>query len=144
MIASGYSYRKHRKSRREVRADEVGTLAGKLALPRAALSGEDGVVLVDARRHAGPAEVSVRRACQEFCVEGRLQLNLLLCGEALVEQNGELRPGLAHSRGGILHSRWPGQDQEQELQRGLIGGKWPRVLTARRSLAFRPSIAFVV
>lgn len=51
-----HRYRKHRKSRREVRADQVGVLAGKLALPRAALSGEDGVVMAD----AGPAAVPVR------------------------------------------------------------------------------------
>ena len=43
-----HRYRKHRKSRREVRADQVGALAGKLALPRAALSGEDGVVMIGA------------------------------------------------------------------------------------------------
>ena len=41
-----HRYRKHRKSRQEVRADQVSILAGKLALPRAALSGEDGVVMI--------------------------------------------------------------------------------------------------
>jgi hypothetical protein len=51
-----HRYRKHRKSRREVRADQVGALAGKLALPRAALSGEDGVVMAG----ASPAAVPVR------------------------------------------------------------------------------------
>jgi hypothetical protein len=40
-----HRYRKHRKSRHEVRADQVAALAGKLALPRAALSGQDGVVM---------------------------------------------------------------------------------------------------
>ena len=55
-----HRYRKHRKSRREVRADEVGVLAGKLALPRSALSGEDGVVMLDVRRPEGPAEIPVR------------------------------------------------------------------------------------
>jgi len=48
-----HRYRKHRKSRQEVRADQVGALAGKLALPRAALSGEDGVVLIGATTQAG-------------------------------------------------------------------------------------------
>jgi len=48
-----HRYRKHRKSRREVRADQVGALAGKLALPRAALSGENGVVM------AGDSPVTV-------------------------------------------------------------------------------------
>jgi len=51
-----HRYRKHRKSRREVRADQVGTLAGKLALPRAALSGENGVVMAG----ASPVTVPVR------------------------------------------------------------------------------------
>ena len=40
-----HRYRKHRKSRQEIRADQVASLAGKLVLPRAALSGEDGVVM---------------------------------------------------------------------------------------------------
>ena len=50
-----HRYRKHRKSRREVRADQVGALAGKLALPRAALSGEDGVVMAGTSPAAVPA-----------------------------------------------------------------------------------------
>lgn len=40
-----HRYRKHRKSRRESRADQVAALADKLMLPRAAVSGEDGVVM---------------------------------------------------------------------------------------------------
>jgi hypothetical protein len=40
-----HRYRKHRKSRREARADKVGELAAKLSLPRSALSGEDVVVV---------------------------------------------------------------------------------------------------
>lgn len=51
-----HRYRKHRKSRREVRADEVGALAGKLMLPRSALTGEDAVVMTGAK----PAEIPVR------------------------------------------------------------------------------------
>jgi hypothetical protein len=41
-----HRYRKHRKSRREIRADQVAALADKLMLPRAAVSGEDGVVMI--------------------------------------------------------------------------------------------------
>ncbi len=41
-----HRYRKHRKSRREIRADHVAELADKLVLPRAAVSGEDGVVVI--------------------------------------------------------------------------------------------------
>jgi len=43
-----HRYRRHRKSRREVRADRVGELAQQLTLPRSALSGEDDVVLIGA------------------------------------------------------------------------------------------------
>src|SRR5271163_2829473 len=52
-----HRYRKHRKSRREVRADQVGELAGKLSLPRAALSGEADVVMIGAK---SPVAVPVR------------------------------------------------------------------------------------
>ena len=41
-----HRYRKHRKSRREIRADQVAALADKLVLPRAAVSGNDGVVMI--------------------------------------------------------------------------------------------------
>jgi len=41
-----HRYRKHRKSRRESRAEQVAALADKLVLPRAAVSGENGVVEV--------------------------------------------------------------------------------------------------
>lgn len=41
-----HRYRKHRKSRREIRADQVAALADKLVLPRATVSGEDGVVMI--------------------------------------------------------------------------------------------------
>jgi hypothetical protein len=44
-----HRYRKHRKSRREVRTSQVAELAGKLLLPRAALSGEADVVMIDTR-----------------------------------------------------------------------------------------------
>jgi len=43
-----HRYRRHRKSRREVRADQVGELAQQLVLPRSALSGEDDIILVGA------------------------------------------------------------------------------------------------
>jgi hypothetical protein len=55
-----HRYRKHRKSRQEVRADQVSELAAKLALPRAALSGEDGVIMTGATTHAVLAAVPVR------------------------------------------------------------------------------------
>jgi hypothetical protein len=49
-----HRYRKHRKSRREIRSDQVAALADKLVLPRAAVSGEDGVVMTR------PAAVTVQ------------------------------------------------------------------------------------
>jgi hypothetical protein len=55
-----HRYRKHRKSRHEVRADQVATLASKLALPRAALSGENAVVMTGIRRDVDTAAVPVR------------------------------------------------------------------------------------
>lgn len=39
-------YRKHRKSRREHRADQVSVLADKLNIPRAAVSGEADIVVL--------------------------------------------------------------------------------------------------
>lgn len=50
-----HRYRKHRKSRREVRADQVDALAGRLSLPRAALSGEADVVMVALKPAAAPS-----------------------------------------------------------------------------------------
>lgn len=55
-----HRYRKHRRSRREARADKVGELAAKLSLPRAALSGEDDVVVVGARALGSTTPVPVR------------------------------------------------------------------------------------
>ena len=55
-----HRYRKHRKSRREVRADRVGDLAQLLVLPRAALSGEADVVVVGAGPTVSADQVPVR------------------------------------------------------------------------------------
>ena len=53
-----HRYRKHRKSRREHRADKVGELAAKLDIPRSAVSGETDIIVmasgVDARAPARP------------------------------------------------------------------------------------------
>jgi hypothetical protein len=54
-----HRYRKHRKSRREARADRVGELAQQIALPRSALSGDDDVVLIGAGP-SSPKQVSIR------------------------------------------------------------------------------------
>lgn len=55
-----HRYRKHRKSRHEVRADQVAALAGKLALPRAALSGENAVTMTGPRHEADAVAIPVR------------------------------------------------------------------------------------
>ncbi|NQW53858.1 MAG: IS481 family transposase [Rhodospirillales bacterium] len=55
-----HRYRKHRKSRHEVRADQVAALAGKLMLPRAALSGENAVIMTGIRQEADAVTVAVR------------------------------------------------------------------------------------
>jgi len=55
-----HRYRKHRKSRREIRADQVAALAGKLVLPRAALSGENAVVMTGPPREVDTAAIPVR------------------------------------------------------------------------------------
>lgn len=49
-----HRYRKHRKSRREVRADAVADLAKIISIPRSALSGEDDVVVLGNERQAVP------------------------------------------------------------------------------------------
>lgn len=41
-----HRYRKHRKSRQEERADKIALLADKLMLPRAAVTGEEGVIII--------------------------------------------------------------------------------------------------
>ena len=77
-----HRYRKHRKSRREVKAERVEDLARRLALPRAALSGEADVVMAEARP---PASVPVRpfRDPDPF---GQLSFaNLLVARRAIAE-----------------------------------------------------------
>ncbi len=49
-----HRYRKHRKSRREVRADAVADLAKVITIPRSALSGEDDVIILGAEPRSAP------------------------------------------------------------------------------------------
>lgn len=55
-----HRYRKHRKSRRECRADQVTLLAGKLSIPRAAVSGEQDLVVVDPVNATSPRTVTTQ------------------------------------------------------------------------------------
>jgi hypothetical protein len=50
-----HRYRKHRKSRREVRADRVDELATKIGIPRSVLSGEDDIVVIGRKSAEGAA-----------------------------------------------------------------------------------------
>jgi hypothetical protein len=50
-----HRYRKHRKSRRETRADRVAELAERISIPRAAVSGEADVVVLGAPAHNAPS-----------------------------------------------------------------------------------------
>ena len=78
-------------------------------------------------------------------MEGRLQLNPLLCGEPFAEHDGELRLG----GGPFAWRHLPlaadlAQHQEQQLGSASSLGKWPRLRTAVRNLLLRLSMALVV
>lgn len=55
-----HRYRKHRKSRREYRADQVSVLADKLNIPRAAVSGETDIVVLNAANSASALTITTR------------------------------------------------------------------------------------
>ncbi len=55
-----HRYRKHRKSRREVRADRVDALATKIGIPRSVLAGTDDVVVIGRKLDDGAAHISAR------------------------------------------------------------------------------------
>ena len=55
-----HRYRKHRKSRREVRADRVDALASRISIPRSAVSGEADLVVVGAVHDATTAAPPAR------------------------------------------------------------------------------------
>ena len=79
-------------------------------------------------------------------MEGRLQLNPLLCGEPFAEHDGELRLGggpfawrhLPHSRPTSRNTR------NNSLVAASSLGKWPRLRTAVRNLLLTLSMALVV
>jgi hypothetical protein len=55
-----HRYRKHRKSRREHRADRVADLAGRISIPRAAVSGEADIVDLGANALSAPLPPAAR------------------------------------------------------------------------------------
>ena len=81
--------------------------------------------------------------CQESCVRGRFSHHALTNLSSNMMANWVLASH--HSRGGIFHvcATWR-KTRYSSLIAASSVGKWPRVLTARRSFAFKASIAFVV
>ena len=55
-----HRYRKHRKSRREVRADRVDALATRIGIPRSVLTGEDDIVVLGPKPADGIAALPAR------------------------------------------------------------------------------------
>src|SRR4051812_9725395 len=96
-----------------------------------------------------PADIAQRgglRDCQEF----RARLSGLTDQSMAAVKRSPKRTAncdlaMDHSRGGMIHSF---SDRFKTRKRSLVAassvGKWPLALTARRSLAFSASMAFVV
>ena len=84
--------------------------------------------------------------CQEFRVCAGEPFTDQACAlVSAVEEDRELLFAMAHSRGGILQSfslRFKTRNSSFIAASSL--GQWPLARTARRSLAFRASMAFVV
>ena len=87
----------------------------------------------------------VTRACQEFCVRAMGRTSAVqLIWKRSSNRIANCALAMAHSRSGILHSRSARfKTRNKSFSAASSVGKWPRVLTARRSLAFRASMAFV-
>ena len=83
------------------------------------------------------------RECQESCVRGRFSHHALTNLSSNMMANWVLASH--HSRGGIFHvcTTW-GKTRYSNLIAASSVGKCPLVRTARRSLAFKDSMAFVV
>src|SRR5580704_12644598 len=85
----------------------------------------------------------MRRECQESCVRGRFSHHALTNLSSNMMANWVLASH--HSRGGIFHvcATWR-KTRYSNLIAASSVGKCPLVRTARRSLAFKDSMAFVV
>src|SRR5271165_6988421 len=95
--------------------------------------GRDGVTLADERA----------RDCQESCVRGRVSHHALTNLSSNMMANWFLASH--HSRGGIFHvCATLRKTRYSNLIAASSVGKCPLVRTARRSLAFKDSMAFVV
>src|SRR5580693_4598186 len=81
--------------------------------------------------------------CQESCVPGRVSHHALTNLSSNMMANWVLASH--HSRGGIFHvCATLRKTRYSNLIAASSVGKWPLVRTARRSLAFKDSMAFVV
>src|ERR1700675_42855 len=113
------------------------------------LSVEEEAVVVAFRRHTLlPLDDCLymrcrRRECQESCVRGQFSHHALTNLSSNMMANWVLASH--HSRGGIFHvcATWR-KTRYSNLIAASSVGKCPVVRTARRSLAFKDSMAFVV
>lgn len=110
-----HRYRKHRKSRRECRADQVTLLAGKLNIPRAAVSGEQDLVVVDPGDTGAPQTLNVQPFSGPDPFFGLAFPNKLAARQAIAD---ELRLPLAKLRPEDLS--FIGQLLDETLSRTVI------------------------
>lgn len=110
-----HRYRKHRKSRRECRTDQVTFLGGKLNIPRAAVSGEQDLVVVEPGDTDVPQTLNVQPFTGPDPFFGLAFLNKLAARQAIAD---ELRFPLAKLRPEDLS--FIGQLLDETLSRAVI------------------------
>lgn len=110
-----HRYRKHRKSRRECRADQVTLLAGKLNIPRAAVSGEQDLVIVEPGNTDVPQTLTVQPFTGPDPFFGQVFPDKLAARQAIAD---ELRLPLARLRPEDLS--FIGQLLDETLSRTVI------------------------
>lgn len=110
-----HRYRKHRKSRRECRTGEVTLLAGKLNIPRAAVSGEQDIVIVEPGYTDVPRTLTVQPFTEPDPFFGQVFPSKLSARQAIAD---ELRLPLAKLRPEDL--AFIGQLLDETLSRSVI------------------------
>src|SRR5437762_1094953 len=102
------------------------------------------------RSHRSLSKVSTNSGEAQDCQEFRAQLSGLTDHSMAAVKRSPKRTAnwdlaMDHSRGGMIHSF---SERFKTRKRSFVAasslGKWPLARTARRSLAFSASIAFVV
>ena len=77
-----HRYRKHRKSKREARVEEVATLAARITVPRSALTGEPDLVVAGRAAPAPPSRPFVGPApFQEVAYANEIKARLAIADE---------------------------------------------------------------